>query len=206
MESSENAVVEYAYKPSLFGSALVVRLERDGLQWQSGRQSGRWNYRDIGTIRLSYRPSSLQAKQYRADLWSPSKGRLRVASGSRQTIALMAPQDAGYRHFTDVLHHRLASAKAKPTLLAGLSPLAWWLAMLAFSLVMIAITGLAVQALATQAWAALLFLAGFVALFCWQIGWFLYLNRPRSYTLDAVPEDVLPRSGEAKAGGLSQPG
>ncbi len=53
---------------------------------------------------------------------------------------------------------------------------------------------------------ALLFLAGFVALFCWQIGWFLYLNRPRSYTLDAVPEDVLPRSGEAKAGGLSQTG
>jgi len=38
----------------------------------------------------------------------------------------------------------------------------------------------------------MLFMVGFAALFAWQIGGFLRRNRPRTYTLDDVPRELLP--------------
>jgi hypothetical protein len=37
-----------------------------------------------------------------------------------------------------------------------------------------------------------LFLVGFAALFTWQIGGFVKRNRPRSYSLDNLPHELLP--------------
>ena len=48
------------------------------------------------------------------------------------------------------------------------------------------------RAIATGAYGGALFIAGFAALFAWQIGGFLTRNKPRRYTFDALPQDLLP--------------
>lgn len=48
------------------------------------------------------------------------------------------------------------------------------------------------RALITGEFAGALFLVGFGGWFVWQIGGFMRRNRPRSYTFDALPDDVLP--------------
>jgi hypothetical protein len=56
----------------------------------------------------------------------------------------------------------------------------------------VAIAGLLVRAIATGEWAGALFLIGIAALFWWQIGGFIRRNRPRRYTFDALPRELLP--------------
>ena len=59
------------------------------------------------------------------------------------------------------------------------------------ALVGIAMAGLLVRALATGEWAGVIFVIGFAALFGWQIGGVLRRNRPRNYTYDDVPDELL---------------
>jgi len=60
------------------------------------------------------------------------------------------------------------------------------------ALVAAAMAGLLIRALWTGEFAGAIFLVGFAGLFAWQIGGFMKRNRPRAYTLDALPDDVLP--------------
>jgi hypothetical protein len=52
--------------------------------------------------------------------------------------------------------------------------------------------GLFLRSITTGEWAGALFLAGFAALFAWQVGGFITRNRPLAYTFDRLPEALLP--------------
>jgi hypothetical protein len=90
------------------------------------------------------------------------------------------------------LHRRLAEIKSKAVLVVGINPKIYLAGLVLVGLVGVAILGLLIRALFTGEFAGALFLVGFTALFAWQIGGFMRRNRPRGYTLDALPEDVLP--------------
>jgi hypothetical protein len=64
--------------------------------------------------------------------------------------------------------------------------------LIALVFVNLALVALFVRAAITAAWAGMLFLAGFVALFGWKVGGMLARNRPRAYRLDDLPRDLLP--------------
>ena len=97
-------MTRYAYKASLIGSAHQFELTDAGLSWQIGGRSGVWPYADIASVRLSYRPMSMQSRRFRADIEKAGGGRIAVLSTTWQTVALMAPQDHGYRAFIAELH------------------------------------------------------------------------------------------------------
>jgi hypothetical protein len=59
-------------------------------------------------------------------------------------------------------------------------------------LVAIAMGGLMVQSVASSQWAGALFLAGFAALFAWQVGGFVWRNKPLTYSLGELPPTLLP--------------
>src|SRR5215813_12611028 len=84
--------IRYAYKASLIGSAHQFELTDRGLSWKVSGRSGVWAYRDIASITLSYRPSSMQAHRFRADIRNTSGGRITVLSTNWQTVSLMTPQ------------------------------------------------------------------------------------------------------------------
>ena len=182
----------YAYKASLIGSAHEFELTDAGLSWRVGGRTGVWPYADIAAIRLSYRPVSMQARRFRADIEKAGGGRIAILSTTWQTAALMAPQDHGYRAFIVELHRRLRGAGSKASLLGGIGPATYAAALAMLTLLAVAMAGLFVRALATFELTGALFLVGFTILFTWQIGGFVKRNRPRSYSFDDLPDTLLP--------------
>ena len=190
--SNEVATNRYAYKAALIGAARQFDLTDEGLAWKVGGKSGVWRYADIATVRLSYRPSSMQPRRFRADIELGDRQRVSILSTSWQTVTLMAPQDRDYTAFITQLHARMKRAGSKAALLGGLTSGLYVAGAVVVALVAISITGLLVRALATGEFAGALFLVGFAALFGWQIGGFMRRNRPRTYTFDQLPPELLP--------------
>jgi hypothetical protein len=184
--------VRYAYKASLIGSAHQFELTDAGLSWQVSGRSGVWPYRDIASIRLSYRPMSMQSRRFRADIERAGGGRIAMLSTTWQTIALMAPQDQDYRAFMTQLHQRMKQAGSRAELLGGVGPKTYAGGIVLLALVGISMAGLLIRAVTTGEFAGALFLIGFTVLFGWQIGGFMVRNRPRTYAFDDLPEAVLP--------------
>ena len=192
MPSQTASGARYAYKASLIGAAHRFELTDQGLAWHIGGKSGVWPYAEISSIRLSYRPVSMQSHRFRADIQRVDGQRMALLSTSRQTIALMRPQDHDYRAFITQLHARMATAASNAALIGGIGPKTYAAGIALLVLVGISIAGLLVRALSTGEWAGALFLVGFAALFGWQIGGFVRRNRPRSYTFDSLPPELLP--------------
>jgi len=175
------AGVRYAYKASLIGWAHRFELTNGGLSWQIGSKFGIWPYADISAIRLSYRPVSMQSRRFRAEIENMSGGHISILSTTWQTAALMAAPDEDYGAFITGLHERLERAGSGAALIGGLRPRVYAAALTLLMLVTIAMAGLLVRAVATDEWTGALFLAGFAALFAWQIGGFVRRNRPPAY-------------------------
>lgn len=191
--SSEAAsVTRYAYKASLIGAARRFELRDEGLCWRIAGQSAVWPYREISEVRLSFRPVSMQSRRFRADIESAGRGRIALLSTSWHTAALMAPQDRDYRVFIVALHRRMAEAGSTAVLIGGLKPRVYVAALVLLMLVAIAMAGLLVRAVLTGELAGILFIAGFAALFAWQVGGFVTRNRPRKYSFDHLPQALLP--------------
>jgi hypothetical protein len=182
----------YAYKASLIGSSHEFELTDAGLSWRVGGRSGVWPYGDIASVRLSFRPVSMQARRFRADIEKAGGARIAILSTTWQTVSLMAPQDHGYRAFIVELHRRMNGAGSKARLIGGIGPTTYAVALAMLALLAIAMLGLLVRALATFEWTGALFLVGFAVLFAWQIGGFVKRNRPRRYSFDALPAALLP--------------
>src|SRR5262245_60132718 len=187
-ELLEQAGLRYAYKASLFANAYQFELTADGLSWRVAGRSGFWRYDDIAAVRLSYRPMTMQAHRFRAEIVHASGARLSIISASWQTAALMAPQDAAYRAFIMELHARLARAGSKTALTGGLGRNVYAIGLVLVALLAAAMAALFVRALLTGEFAGALFFLGFAALFGWQIGGFLRRNRPVVYNFEHIPD------------------
>src|SRR5689334_23168560 len=94
----------YAFKPSLMGAAHQFELTDGGLSWRLAGRSGVWPYTDISAIQLSYRPVTMQADRFRADIHHARRARITVVSSSWQTAALMAAENRDYWTFILELH------------------------------------------------------------------------------------------------------
>jgi hypothetical protein len=182
----------YTYKSSLVGSAHELELTDQGLSWQARGKSATWPYADIAAVRLSYRPVSMQSRRFRADIEHRSGQRLTVFSTNWQTVALMVPQDREYRAFIGELHERLRRAGGHVALVGGIGPIAYAGGCLVLALAAIAVAALLARAVATGEFAGALFLVGFAVLGAWQMGGFIWRNKPRLYTFDDLPETLLP--------------
>ena len=191
-EGEGGRTISYVYKASLISSAYQFELAEAGLSWRIGGRSGVWPYADIASIRLSYRPMSMQARRFRADIARAGEGRIAILSTTWQTVSLMTPQDQGYRAFITELHRRMKAAGSKASLTGGIGTLSYATAVVMLALLAIAMIGLLVRALATSEFTGALFLIGIAIWFAWTIGGFIKRNRPRGYSFDALPETLLP--------------
>ena len=182
----------YTYKASLIGSAQRFELTNDGLSWVVGGKSGVWAYGDIAGIRLSYRPVTMQSRRFRADIDHVNGQRVTILSTSWQTVALIVPQDIDYRAFITQLHQRLVAAGSRAVLSGGDRPAVHLAGIVFMALAAIALAGLLARAVATGQFAGAMFLIGFAGVFAWQIGGFVRRNKPRRYSFDELPTELLP--------------
>ena len=184
--------ISYAYKASLISSAYQFELTDAGLSWQMGRRSGVWPYADIASIRLSYRPMSMQSRRFRADIDRAGGERIAILSTTWQTVSLMTPQDQDYRAFIIELHRRMKEAGSKASLIGGIGTVTYAMAVAVLVLLAIAMIGLFVRALATSEFTGALFLVGMAVWFAWTIGGFIKRNRPGRYSFETLPATLLP--------------
>lgn len=191
-QAARETPIGYAYKASLIGGAHRFELTDAGLSWHLAGRSGLWGYADIAAIRLSFRPVSMQAHRFRADVRHVDGGRLAILSTSWQTAALMAPQDESFRVFIRALHARMKQAGSRAVLTGGLSRRVYLAAVVLVALLAIAMSGLLVTALAMRQFSGAAFILGFAALFAWQVGGFIHRNRPLGYTFESIPKKLLP--------------
>jgi hypothetical protein len=191
-EGEGERTISYVYKASLISSAYQFELTDSGLSWQMGRRSGVWPYAEIASIRLSYRPVSMQSRRFRADIARAGGERIAILSTTWQTVSLMTPQDQDYRTLITELHRRMKAAGSKASLIGGIGTVTYAMAVAMLVLLAIAMIGLLVRALATSEFTGALFLVGIAIWFAWTIGGFIKRNRPRRYSFDALPETLLP--------------
>ncbi|MGB3446240.1 MAG: hypothetical protein WBA48_06040 [Xanthobacteraceae bacterium] len=192
MDNAEDSVTSYTFKPSLAGGVRQFELTDAGLAWQVGTRRGVWPYASIAAVQLSYRPVSMQPRQFRADIISDSGQRQMVLSTSWKGFALVETRDEAYRAFMLALHRRIAEAGSHAAFHGGMRPIPYALAagvLILFAIVMVALIA---RALATDAFAGALFLVALGAVFAWQIGGFMRRNKPCIYTPDALPPQLLP--------------
>ncbi|MDB5630876.1 MAG: hypothetical protein JWQ51_3216 [Tardiphaga sp.] len=185
-------LIEYAYKASLVSRAETFALTPEGLSWRVRGRGGVWPYAEIVSIRLSYRPVSMQARRFRADIKHVKGMSLTIVSTSWQTASLMTTQDDSYRAFIVALHRRMAEAGSTASLRGGLRPSVYRIACGLLAIVAVMMTALLLRALWLGEWPGALFLIGFGALFAWQTGGFVWRNTPRTYTFERLPVELLP--------------
>ncbi|WP_245302049.1 hypothetical protein [Bradyrhizobium sp. LTSP885] len=197
-DAGDGPPVRYAYKASLIGSAHQFELTDAGLSWRIAGRSGVWDYAGISTVKLSYRPVSMQQQRFRADIDNARGGRIAVLSTTWQTATLMAPQGQLYRDFIVALHRRMQAADSTAVLTGGLGPKTYTAALALLAALAVSMTGLLLRALLTSEWTGALFLVGFALLFTWQVGRFVTRNRPRRYSFDHLPDALLPPAAAIK--------
>ena len=184
--------MRYIYKPSIAGSPQSFELTEQGLSFKAGFRSDVWRYGDIARIRLIYRPVSMLAHRFRADLQHKDGKKLTIVSASWAGIVALTPQNDSYRAFIEELHRRIAAERSDVVCLAGLHRGAFAFTVAAFAAVMIALAGLFVRALVTGEFIAALFMLGIGAWFSWNTRGLLTRNKPQRYEAANVPRQLLP--------------
>ncbi|ARQ00782.1 hypothetical protein [Pseudorhodoplanes sinuspersici] len=192
--TGETADIEYSYKPSLMGGGWTFRLAPDGLQWSVGALTGQVAYRDIRRIRMSFRPVTMQSYRFLTEVWSDRNPKLSIVSSSWKSLTEQERLDEAYTRFVVGLHEKIAAEKGNPQLQAGAAAFLYWPGAMIFVAICLATIGILVRALQQGETTATLLLLAFFAFLVWQLGRFFKRNLPRHYTLDAIPNDVLPIS------------
>jgi hypothetical protein len=186
--------VAYAYKPSVLGAAHEFRLDDRALSWRVGGRSGRIPYADIRRIRLTFRPVTMQTYRFVAEIWSASAPKLQIASTSWRSMVEQERLDAAYVDFISTLHRRLGAERVPASFEAGTVPFVYWIGLALFVVVSLALAALIARALQAGAVTGAVFVGIFLGAFLWQAGGFFRRNRPGTYTADAIPSAVLPRT------------
>jgi hypothetical protein len=189
--------VAYSYRPSLLGAAWSFRLTDGGLAWEAGRKSGLIPFRAIRSVRLSYKPVSMQQQRFLTEIWAEGAPKLEIVSSSWKSMVEQERLDKTYAAFVVELHRRLAQVENQGQLPVryeqGRPASLYWPGFAVFTGVALGLAWLTVRALESGAMAGAVFVAAFMLLFLWQGGNFFRRNRPGRYSPDALPAVLMPK-------------
>jgi hypothetical protein len=183
----------YAFKPSILGAPSVFTLAPDVLQFRVGSFSGRIRYDRIRRIRLSFRPATLQAHRFVAEIWTAGHPKLQIASSSWRSVVQQERLDAAYTAFVAELHRRVAAAGGGAQFVAGMPAISYWIGAMVFGAAMVAMGVLVVHALLLREWTGGLIVGLLFVVFGVQLGGYFRRNWPARYRPDAIPAYVLPK-------------
>lgn len=183
----------YAYRPSLMGAARQFNLADDGIEWTTGRHSGRIAYRDVRRLRMSFKPANMQSQRFLTELWAEGGPKLSIVSSSWKGMFEQERLDKSYSAFVVELHRRLMQAAAPVHYEQGTLPLKYWPALALFAAIVLGLCALIVRGLQANELGGAAFIAGFLALLLWQGGAFFLRNRPGLYRPEALPAAVMPK-------------
>lgn len=193
---SSNSIDEfcYAFKSSLIGAPMELRLADDALEWRKGAVAGRAPYSTVRRVRLSFRPMTMQSHRFFTEVWPASGPKLQIASTSWKSMFEHERLDAAYAAFVTELCRRIGATKGHTAFESGSPALIYWPGVVVLVGAAFGIGALIVRALQVGALAGAAFIVAFLALFLWQLGGFFLRNRPGRFAPDRLPSLLLPKS------------
>ena len=190
----DRPLATYSHRAKPYAQEAEFRLFDDHMHVDQGRRSGDFPYRDIVLIRLTYRPRNTTNEGYMAKLYRRDKRTVSLTNLSWKSLVDMERQDGPYRRFVERLIGEVHAANPNVLLQAGMPG---WLHMITSAAGLIAIIALCIvtgQAVLNGAWPVALLTGALAAYFAWWTVRFLGRNRPRGFTVDRIPADVLPKA------------
>jgi hypothetical protein len=191
-QDPEDVEPRYAYKPSLVSAPCEFVLKPDALHWQVGRRSGRVRYDRVRSVRLSFRPLSMQWHRFITEIRAPDNPNVLISSTSWRSLVEQERLDGAYTAFVSELHQRLTAAGSAAQFHAGMRFLPYWIGIVVFAGVLLATAAMVVRAIQIEQWSGAAVVALFFAVFAFQLGNYFRRNRPTRYRPDALPDQVLP--------------
>lgn len=191
-DAADSEGPRYAYKPSLVGAPCEFVLKPDALHWQVGRRSGHVRYDRVRSVRLSFRPVTMQSHRFIAEIHAPDNPKVLISSVSWRSLVEQERFDGAYTAFVQELHRRLAAAGSTARFYAGMPLVPYWIGVVLFAGVILATAAMVVRAVQTEQWSGAAVVALFFAMFAYQLGNYFRRNRPATYRPDALPDNVLP--------------
>ena len=196
MTDSSESINEfcYAFKSSLIGAPMELRLAHDALEWRKGAAAGRTPYSGVRRVRLSFRPMTMQNHRFLAEIWPASGPKLQIASTSWKSMLEHERLDAAYAAFVTELCRRIGATNGHTSFECGSPALIYWPGVVVLVGAALGIGALILRALQVGALAGAAFIVAFLGLFLWQLGSFFLRNRPGTFAPDRVPPLLLPKS------------
>jgi hypothetical protein len=184
----------YAYRPSVLGAPYEFRLGEHGLEYSVGRKTGCVAFGSVRRVRMSYKPASMQPHRFVTEIWADGEPKLAIMSTSWKSMVEQERLDKPYAAYVAEWHRRLAGAGAPVRFEQGTNPAVYWPGLIVFAAVSLGLAVMIVRALHVQATGGAVFITAFLALFLWRGGDFFRRNRPRLYSADALPAELMPRA------------
>jgi len=182
----------YSYRPRPTGPGLAFRLDPDSLQVTSARGVDRIPYGQIVAIRLAVTPSNWSPHVYLAKLQLRDGRSLKLSNLSWRGLVATERLDAAYVTFVAELLRRTHEANPAVSCRAG-TPRSFWLLSIAIGAALaVAFLSLLSVAARQGGWTAALLVAMLAIPMAWVVRAHVWSNRPRDFTPDSPPGDVLP--------------
>lgn len=182
----------YTHTPRPTGGPVTFTLNGDRLTVDSGRKVQEVRLGAVEQVRLTYEPRSFGRNAFRVRLRLVDGKSVGFSSLSWKGFVEAERLDADYRAFAAALLREVARANPKARFAAGRPPVVWGLvAALAFAS-LFAMAFFVWRAFSAGATGAALMGGLFLALGVWQLEPMVRLNRPRPFSADAPPRELLP--------------
>ena len=184
--------VAYSQAARPGGFSLALRLDAGRLVLESGMRRDEVALGAVEVVRLTYETRSLAGRAFQTSLRARGGRRIRFTSVSWRSMTRVEEQAGAYRAFLLALLPAIARQNPSARFLAG-KPAPVWYAVAALAALAAAGVGLFIGgAVGAGQWGAGLFGLAVAAGGTWQVAPFILRNRPRVFTPDALPADLLP--------------
>jgi hypothetical protein len=187
------ANIEYAFRPRIVGGDHVFRLTPAGLVWEGGGRSRLIPYRDIISVRLSYRPGNIVSNRFLTEIWPREGGKVALASVSTSGPFSFEDRGEAYTAFVTELGRRIDEAQPGFRFEMGMPAWRWWPAVVFAGITLSATAYFLGYAFMTGQIKLIFLVLAFAGLFCWQMGTMLFRNRRRICEIKSIPAAILPR-------------
>lgn len=182
----------YTHSPRPVSGPITFTLEGSKLTVDSGRKVQEVDLRTVELVRMTYEPRSFAQKAFQTRVRLSDGKSFAFSSLSWRSLIAAERLDRDYRAFTRALFDAIRRANPKARFVGG-RPKALWVAT-AFLAVgsLVAMTVFIWRALQAGATGAVLMAVVFLAAGIWQLEPMLRLNKPRDFSPEDPPRELLP--------------
>lgn len=183
----------YAHRAKPYSSELELRLTDRELLAEKGKSRQAYRLDKLERIRLSFSPRNTAKLTFVCEVRASDGASVTFDNLNWKSLIETERLDAPFRALVLALIERASRANPKLTLEAGVGPMKFnVMRLIGFGLVGALIGATVYAAAGGNSFVALgaLALGAYLARWLWD---FLSRNRPRAFTADAVPENVLPK-------------